>query len=1172
MEVEASSKNGSGALTLSNANTYTGATTLTEGNLTLNGSGTLGDGSSLTMSADTALTIAEDAGSKSIGALSSSASSSSLALNNNTLTVNQASDATFAGVISGSGGLSKSGSGTLTLSNANTYAGATTLSDGNLVLSGTGTLGNGSSLAMSADTALTIAEDAGAKSIGDLSSSASSSTIALNNNTLTVNQASNATFAGVISGSGGFTKNGSGALTLSSANTYAGATTLSGGELILSGSGTLGNGSSLKMLADTTLTIGAGAGSRAMGSLSSSISSATIAINDNSLTLNQTTSGTFAGVFKGTGSLIKAGSGTLTLDNSHPIYSGTTQIQEGALRVSSEDNLGTGGLLFTGGTLETTSSMTTAKGVTLTGSGTFKPSEESQLTCSGTISGSGSLIKEGAGSLVLSGSNTYSGGTTLKEGTLSIESEGSLGTGALNFSGGSLAVAQSFEGTKTWNVGTASFVDVSSLKELNQSGEIVGSGRLTKKSLGTLLLSRANDSFSGGVTIAEGVLATNADGALGSGTLIFDGGSLEVQETIEHAGGVNLASAAEINVASSKTCTFSGVISDSGSLTKSGDGVLVLSQPNSYTGGTVLNQGVIHVRSNGALGTGPVELHGGVLCAPETVTVSSPFRFHEETIIDVGEGKTLVQESSILGEGPVKKTGEGTLVVKGASYSGSITLESGTIQHTGAMENLLGDIQLKESTILDFAPNQDTSYAGEIWGDGQVIKEGSSLATLSGVSDNFSGTTQVSEGKLSVNGTLSGVTRVIKGGVLKGVGTLSEVINEGVVSPGNSIGTLNISGNYTQSSSGILEVELNSFGQADLLLVAGDANLDGLVRALPEPGAYTGGTRFLILSAEGQVLGTFLGVESEAGYEWALVYVGSDVFLVLGNDVIIASSEEQIPSLSGNSQRVYEFLTQKSASFMQNGQKDLLAELLSISSNEGLSSALSQISPAQISALPLGSFYNALSFSNANRSSTRRSKIFCKDDQAMEQFWFEPIGFEYDQDNVDEQYGFNQKTYGGEIGRAVYFPNHAYINPSLGFSHTNLNWKDSHGSSFSNSLYLSSSAGYLGKHLLLHFLVQGSVDYIKTKRDIAFAEVDKCPRASFNSYQLFTELDLGVKLGAFPDEKSCNRRYLTYLEPSVTAAYSYSYRPTYTEVSGGDLNLKVFSKRSSFGQVTAQAK
>ena len=156
------------------------------------------------------------------------------------------------------------------------------------------------------------------------------------------------------------------------------------------------------------------------------------------ITVNNTAGLLINGVVSGAVGLTKAGTGQLTLTGAN-IYSGGTNLNGGILSVSSDGNLSSGALTFNGGTLEATGSIASSKTATLNPrGGTFLADAGTSSTLSGVISGPGSLTKDGLGEVILTGLNTYSGGTILSHGVLTVGGPQALGTGNMAVNGGIL--------------------------------------------------------------------------------------------------------------------------------------------------------------------------------------------------------------------------------------------------------------------------------------------------------------------------------------------------------------------------------------------------------------------------------------------------------------------------------------------------------------------------------------------------------------------------------------------------------------------------------------------------------------------------------------------------------------------------------------------------------------
>ena len=198
------------------------------------GGGTVATTSANTLADTASLTVNSGrlaiGGSDTLDSLAGSGGTVDLA-SGATLTIGNTSSTSYAGSITGSGGFTKVGSGTFTLSAASSYTGTTTVSAGRLSLAAANLLSDSSAVTGTAGAVFALG---GNETIGSL---AGSLDVALGSSTLTAGgNGQSTTYSGSISGSGGFSKVGGGTLQLAGANTYAGLTSVIDGGLRLNGS------------------------------------------------------------------------------------------------------------------------------------------------------------------------------------------------------------------------------------------------------------------------------------------------------------------------------------------------------------------------------------------------------------------------------------------------------------------------------------------------------------------------------------------------------------------------------------------------------------------------------------------------------------------------------------------------------------------------------------------------------------------------------------------------------------------------------------------------------------------------------------------------------------------------------------------------------------------------
>ncbi len=619
-------------------------------------------------------------------------------------------------------GLTKLGAGTLLLTGANTYSGGTTISAGTLMLSGSGTLGATSDTLTINGGILDL--NGTSQGVGNLTGSGGT---ILNNATgtsatLTIGNgnATGGNYSGVIAdhsngtGTIALTKTGTGTITLSGANTYSGGTTINAGTLKLASPGALGSTSG-------TLTVNGGildlnGTSRGVGNLTGS--GGTI-LNDAfgtnaTLTIGNgnATGGNYSGVIAdnnnfgtSTVAVTKTGTGTITLSGANT-YSGGTTINAGTLMMSGSGTLGStsgkltvnGGILDLDGTNQSVGNLTgtgtilnnaTGTSATLTignGNGTggnyFGVIVDNNNSGTGTVA----LTKTGTGTITLSGANNYSGATTINAGTLQFAKEVALYNNTpANWTAANLIVTSG--ATAAFNVG--------------------GPGEFTASDLGTLI-----------------ALGTNSGG--------FESGSFLGLDTTNASGG---------------TFSYGSIIANPNSganilgLTKLGAGTLVLSGANTYSGGTTINAGTLMLSGTGTLGatSGALTINGGILDLDGTSQGVGNLTGTGGTILNnmtgtsvtltIGNGNgtggdyfgVIADHSSGTGTVALTKTGTGTITLSGANtYSGGTTINAGTLMlaGTGTLGVTSGALTLNGG-ILDL--DGTSQSVGNLTGTGGTI-------------------------------------------------------------------------------------------------------------------------------------------------------------------------------------------------------------------------------------------------------------------------------------------------------------------------------------------------------------------------------------------------------------------------------------------------------------------
>ncbi len=508
--------------------------------------------------------------------------------------------------------------------------------DGTLILSNTGNDYGDTEI----DGGILAAKDAAALGTGDVTI-AESATLALSQGTLDNN----------VTGEGQIVKSGSDELIVTGDNNYSGGTTISGGTLTADHADSLGSGDI-----------------------------------DNSGVL-KVGEGELENILSGSGSLVKTGTGELTLsgDNS---YSGGTTINGGTLTADHADSLGTGAVANSG--------------VLQVGEGELE----------NTLSGSGSLVKTGTGELTLGGDNSYSGATTITDGTLIAANVNALGSGNIDNSGTLILDANgAFElANVTTHSGATTALAAGSTLDAGQFTQEDGStlsidlgaatddavitadsvalgGTLNVTGIGSVTDSWTPEAYTYTLIGSDSAITTDFDDLTVAGMNREDVDFLTIDGKVDEADNTHYDLTASLswyadrdnattdahgtftlsdpdgsfNVAATLTDVDDtldpGSRWDGKSLTKEGAGTLILSGDNDYSGGTTINEGTLVAASTTALGTGLVDNNATlVLDADGEVSAVGGITTHSGattqlalgTSLDLGDSALIQQDGSTL--------------------------------------------------------------------------------------------------------------------------------------------------------------------------------------------------------------------------------------------------------------------------------------------------------------------------------------------------------------------------------------------------------------------------------------------------------------------------------------------------------------------------------------------
>ncbi|MDD5064699.1 MAG: autotransporter domain-containing protein, partial [Phycisphaerae bacterium] len=912
-------------------------------------------------------------------------------------------------------------------------------------------------------------------------------------------------------------------------------------------------------------------------------------VNAGTLTIGGAGNTTVSSAISGAGALTKADGGTLTLSGTNT-YAGTTTINAGTLTVSGGSAIADGGAVSLANVAGASFELSTSETIgSLAGGGalggnvnlnatTLTTGDATNTTYSGVISGAGGILtKEGAGTLTLDGTNSYTGATNINTGTLTVAADQALGTAA-----GATTVAN---GATLGISGTTNYATAEALT-LNGTGAAGRSGALDNI---------INDNtFAGNITLATASKIGSTAGTLTASGTIDNGGNL-------------------LTVGGASDATLSGVISNTGGLTKADAGTVTLSGINTYSGITTINAGTLSIGADSGLGTAPgaatagqIVFGGGILESSGSFTLAANrgIAMTGAGTIDVDAGTTLTYNGIVAGASALTKADTGTLSLGGTNtYTGGTTFNAGTIILGDDAALGTGTLTLGGAgTIQSNDDARAVSNAIALGGNALTVSGASNL-TLSGVISGAgagSTLTKTGTGTLTLTGvnTHVGLTTLTAGTLtgafsLNGAGGLT--LGGGTFRPGNSIGTVVIVGPYTQNAGSTLEVEVSNSGgvlTSDLLDVTGTVNLAAgstidVVDVSPAGSIIVTGDTFNIIQAGGAITDggptitdnsavlSFTGGVSGAFYQLTAARRTFASAIGGGGGGPLGAIDSDMANATGDYITLINALTELNTAQLRDAEEQLdplphaSSTIVSIRNTQQMTGNLANYLSARRSGTERAMMFDSQTYERqtliADASNDPRMLAYVinenKKIEEMQQEaatdngikgFFRPFGVFYDHDTTSGMTGFDAKAVGALFGVDRNYGSNWIAGVGGGYTRSSLHFKGNRGEGESDSFRVGPYASYSKKNFFVDTSVSLGFHENKNKRNIRFGTINRTARGDYRAYDLSVYAGTGYDfhLKALTVTPTASMQYITY--------HSEGFR----ETGAGAAGLKVNSTTS----------
>jgi uncharacterized protein with beta-barrel porin domain len=504
-------------------------------------------------------------------------------------------------------------------------------------------------------------------------------------------------------------------------------------------------------------------------------------------------------------------------------------------------------------------------------------------------------------------------------------------------------------------------------------------------------------------------------------------------------------------------------------------------------------------------------------------------------------GAIIVQDSASL------------IIQDGVSFSGNSTsagsggLAAGGGANGGNGSSLGQDIFIQSGGGLTFQINGTLTMSNPIHGAGSssgsgVTQSGTGIIFLNGA-HTYKGNTFIKSGTINLNGSVVGDIYIDAGGTLSGNATANgDIYSSGMISPGNSIGTINTT-NLTLYSTSVYNVEVNSAGASDEIIATGTAQLGGSVFITPDDTNFTAPITYTIISAAGGVTGGFSSLTSSTPSLMKLIYNPMNVQLtylplssvgLTGNNLNTASGFGAVSATPGTDAAT-------------------ISSVLFSLSFDAINSAFGQMDPAQFSGLTDVQLRDAI-LVRSTYTKHLQEFFFNRDRRCEESrsFWIDGIR---QWQNQNRLFGYNDTTRGFTIG-ADRMVQDKVIGLAFSTTYDTFNLKNSGNKASINSYYGGVYSGWNHEKFYMTTSFISAYNQYKTARGMSFGTINRQAQSKHRGTQWLINFGAG-----YPVHRSTFQ-----WTPYFNLDYVLQHENNYTEAGALSLDLHTQGKSSSLIQ------